>query len=229
MNIASKVGKTITTRPFMMFEYAGKSILFTLNYLVWNVLPRSWLKIGENPHIASLTCFRAEKPWASIEIGNDFTAYKHCRISVWGKGRVRIGNGCSFGSHSTIDARESIEIGNHVLLSWEVSMADFEGHPIDPEERTLEMKHSQAMLWPQFAKQRKALKPYEPVFKAKPIVIEDKVWIGARAMILKGVRIGYGSIVAAGAVVTRDVPPYSIAAGNPAVVVKTLEVKADAS
>ncbi len=229
MNIAQKVGRTVATRPFMLLEYAGKSILFILSYLIWKVLPRSWLKIGGNPHIASLACFRAEKPWASIEVGDGFTAYKRCRISAWGRGRVRIGNGCSLGSHTTIDARESIEIGSHVLISWEVSMSDFEGHPIDPIERAREMDHSKAMLWPQFGvKSSGKLEPYEPKFDSKPIVIEDDVWICARAMILKGVRIGRGSIIAAGAVVARDVPPYSVAAGNPAKVVKTLEKRPDA-
>jgi maltose O-acetyltransferase len=53
-----------------------------------------------------------------------------------------------------------------------------------------------------------------------PIVVEDDVWIGARAIILKGVRIGTGAIVAAGAVVTRDVPPRAIVAGNPASVIR---------
>lgn len=54
----------------------------------------------------------------------------------------------------------------------------------------------------------------------KDVIIEDDVWIGARAVILKGVRVGRGSIIAAGAVVVRDVPPYAIVAGVPASVVK---------
>ena len=54
----------------------------------------------------------------------------------------------------------------------------------------------------------------------KPIEIGDHVWIGLRAIILKGVKIGNGSVIAAGAVVTRDVPPYSLVAGVPARVIK---------
>ena len=54
----------------------------------------------------------------------------------------------------------------------------------------------------------------------KDIVVEDDVWIGTRAIILKGVTIHKGAIVGAGAVVTKDVPPYSIVAGNPAKIVK---------
>lgn len=58
--------------------------------------------------------------------------------------------------------------------------------------------------------------------EVKPIVIEDDVWIGRRAIIMGGVTIGRGAVIGAGAVVTRDVPPYSLAAGNPAQVKKNL-------
>ncbi len=228
MNIIAKVGKILAFRPYMFFEYIGKSLLFSFNYLVWKVIPRRWLEIGDNPHIACLWCFRAEKPWARIEVGHDFTAYKQCRITAWGRGRIKIGDCCSLGSRTTIDARESIKIGDHVLVSWDVSMSDFEGHPIDHTERAREMDYSKAMLWPQFKKGSSRRVDYEPAFRSKPIIIEDDVWICARAMILKGVRIGRGSIIAAGAVVSRDVPPYSVAAGNPARVVKRLDGSRDA-
>ena len=61
------------------------------------------------------------------------------------------------------------------------------------------------------------------VVRSAPIVIEDRAWIGFNAIILKGVTIGEGSVVAAGAVVTKDVEPYTVVAGNPARVVKRLE------
>src|SRR4051812_44961286 len=54
----------------------------------------------------------------------------------------------------------------------------------------------------------------------RPVIIEDDVWIGARTIILPGVRVGHGSIIGAGSVVTRDVPPYSVFAGNPGRVVR---------
>lgn len=56
----------------------------------------------------------------------------------------------------------------------------------------------------------------------KPIIIKDDVWIGMNALILKGVTVGKGAIIAANAVVTKDVPPYTIVAGNPARVVKQI-------
>jgi acetyltransferase-like isoleucine patch superfamily enzyme len=56
----------------------------------------------------------------------------------------------------------------------------------------------------------------------RPVAIEDRVWIGARAIILKGVTVGHDAVVAAGSVVTRDVPPRTVAAGVPARVVRRL-------
>ena len=56
----------------------------------------------------------------------------------------------------------------------------------------------------------------------KPIVIKDKAWIGFNSIILKGVTIGEGAIVGAGSVVTKDVPPYTIVAGNPARIVREI-------
>ena len=56
--------------------------------------------------------------------------------------------------------------------------------------------------------------------KSKPIIIQDDVWIGRRAIILKGVTIGEGAVVAAGSIVTKDVPPHTLVAGNPAKIIK---------
>ena len=67
----------------------------------------------------------------------------------------------------------------------------------------------------------------EPVGATKPVVLEDNVWIGDSAIVCKGVRIGKNSIIGAGAVVTKDVPPNSVFAGNPAKLVKELDLNED--
>ena len=54
----------------------------------------------------------------------------------------------------------------------------------------------------------------------RPVIIEDDVWIGARVIILPGVTIGTGSVIGAGAVISKSIPPYSVAVGNPARIVK---------
>ena len=60
------------------------------------------------------------------------------------------------------------------------------------------------------------------VVKKSPVIIEDKVWIGTRSIILKGVTVGEGAIVGAGSVVTKDVQPWTVVAGNPAQKIKEL-------
>jgi acetyltransferase-like isoleucine patch superfamily enzyme len=110
--------------------------------------------------------------------------------------RVFIGHQCSF----AISA--SVRIGNDCLLAGSVHVSDYDGHPTD-------------------ARRRRAgdVTPTEAI---RPVVIGDDVWIGNHATILKGVTIGDRSIVGTQAVVTRDVPPDVVVAGNPARVVKHL-------
>jgi len=106
-----------------------------------------------------------------------------------------IGNNVGI-SGCTISASVSITIGNHVLVGSGAIITDGDAHPVDPDERRTGMTGVRA-----------------------PVVVEDDVFIGARSIILKGVTIGRGSVIGAGAVVARDVPPYSVAVGNPARIV----------
>jgi acetyltransferase-like isoleucine patch superfamily enzyme len=106
------------------------------------------------------------------------------------------------GHNTAFVVSSSVRVGKHCLLAGEVRISDYDGHPID-------------------ADRRRAGEP-APVESIRPVVIGDDVWIGNNAIILKGVHIGDRSIVGAGAVVTRDVPPDVIVAGNPARIVKTI-------
>lgn len=90
-----------------------------------------------------------------------------------------------------------IRIGDGVLIAPHVTLTTT-GHPVHPELRHDFTRYSE------------------------PIVIEDKVWIGSNAVVLPGVRIGYGSVIGAGSVVTRDVPPMVVALGVPARVVRPI-------
>jgi acetyltransferase-like isoleucine patch superfamily enzyme len=108
-------------------------------------------------------------------------------------------------------AEERIEIGSHCLVSWNVGIADSDFHPLQPAQRLID---SQALA-PYFKD-----RPPRPKLKTAPVIISDNVWIGMNATILKGVTIGENSVVAAGSVVTKSVPPNVVVAGNPAVVVK---------
>jgi acetyltransferase-like isoleucine patch superfamily enzyme len=113
--------------------------------------------------------------------------------------KIIIGNNVGI-SGSTISADTTVTIGNSVLIGTGCIISDTDAHPIKAEDR---MDHTKTL--------------------SKPIIIDDDVFIGARSIILKGVKIGKGSVVGAGSVVTKDVPPFCIVAGNPAKIVKYLK------
>jgi carbonic anhydrase/acetyltransferase-like protein (isoleucine patch superfamily) len=113
-----------------------------------------------------------------------------------------IGDGTFIGHDCVFVVAESITIGRHCLIAGGVRVSDFDGHPIDWELR-------------------RANKPYDKS-GVRAVSIGDDVWIGAGAHVLKGVQIGARSIIGAGSIVTADVPPDSIAAGNPARIVRSL-------
>jgi acetyltransferase-like isoleucine patch superfamily enzyme len=103
---------------------------------------------------------------------------------------------------SSIHAYESIKIGNNCLIAGNTLIVDSDGHDPFPDEITDRLVTRK---------------------EGKPVSIGDNVWIGANCTILKGVNIGEGSIIGAGAVVRQSIPPYSVAIGNPAVIVKKRE------
>jgi acetyltransferase-like isoleucine patch superfamily enzyme len=126
-------------------------------------------------------------------------------------GHIEICHCSVVGSNSYIYADNSIKIGKYCFIARDVLIQDNNSHPLDPEQRKKEALNYQ----------HEAIDTY--LSENGPIEIADNVWIGTRAIILKNVTIGYGSIIGAGAVVTRTIPPMCIAAGNPATVVKTID------
>lgn len=112
---------------------------------------------------------------------------------------IEIGDHCGF-TGAVIVAAEKVSIGDRVIFGANAVVADTDFHPIDPAVRRVDTLRAEHV----------------------PVVIEDDVFVGMSAIILKGVRIGAGSTIGAGSVVVKDVPPNSIAAGNPAKIVKTV-------
>jgi acetyltransferase-like isoleucine patch superfamily enzyme len=136
-----------------------------------------------------------------------------CWLGCYKDGKIKIGDNAYIGNNTIIGSLNSIAIGKNVIISREVIIFDNNNHPTDIDMRK-QMSESGDFfgdLW-----------SWDYADSA-PIVIGDNVWIGQRAVILKGVTIGSGSIIALGSVVTKDVPPKTIVAGNPAKVVKILE------
>lgn len=120
------------------------------------------------------------------------------------------GDRCYIG-FSNIVIADHVSLGDDVVISWGVTIVDHNSHALMWNDRANDI-----LDW------GKGTKDWSNVVIA-PVNIKNKAWIGFNAIILKGVTIGEGAIVAAGAVVTKDVPAYSIVAGNPAKVIRNLK------
>ena len=168
--------------------------------------------INEKTVVNSASGIKNSGPKENIKIS------KHCVfygvIYALCGGRVIVGENTYIGTKAYILAKEEVRIGTGCMIANDVVICDNNTHPIDPEARW------QMSLCDDFINDEKW--SWKDSASA-PVILEDNTWIGRRAMIMKGVTVGKGSIVGAGAVVTHDVPPYTVAAGNPAKVVKELK------
>lgn len=141
-------------------------------------------------------------------------AHTHVRgqlLTFWNGGKISIGKWCYIGEGTRIWSQSSVSIGNYVLIAHLVDIHDTNSHPIDWRERRLD---TEAILAGGYRT------PTQTVSAA--VTIEDDAWIGFKATVMKGVRIGRGAIVSAGAVVTKDVAPWTVVGGNPAKVIMEL-------
>ena len=159
---------------------------------------------------STAVCINPNRDKSNIKIGNNSLIMgKICALC--GE-TIEIGDNFYIGQNSMIGASNSIKIGNCVIISNDVCIYDNNTHPTSPKAR-------EKMSLNGFSNDNWSWRHAE----SSPVVIEDNVWIGQYTTILKGVTIGRGSVIATRAVVTKDVPPYTIVAGNPAKVVKYLE------
>ncbi len=133
-------------------------------------------------------------------------------------GKVRIGNRTFIGGGRFISIA-GIEIGDDVMFSWGCTLMDNDAHSLDWQQRVNDVAD-----WKRGLDEKKigAYKNWEAVDSA-PIVVGNRAWIGFNVIILKGITIGEGAVVAAGSVVTKDVAPYTLVAGNPARYIKDLQ------
>jgi acetyltransferase-like isoleucine patch superfamily enzyme len=122
------------------------------------------------------------------------------RLECWRGATLRIGNGTYLNRNTEVVAAGSVTIGRDCMIARDVLIMDTDQHALPGRELVV-----------------------------RPVVIEDRVWIGSRAIILKGVTIGHDSVIGAGAIVTRSVPPASVVAGPAARVIRTLDLGPDAA
>ena len=169
---------------------------------------------GEGFYLETAQVFRLmrSKHQLAIELGSHVSCYSGVSFSLGENGTCKVGD-FTLLNGALIMADEYIEIGKHCLISWNVGIADSDFHPIEPAQRLQD-----TMALAQFFRDR----PPRPKLRTAPVIIHDNVWIGMNAIILKGVAVGENSVVAAGAVVSKDVPANVVVAGNPAVIVKQL-------
>ena len=132
------------------------------------------------------------------------------QFAVGEDGIVEIGDYCYF-TNAVLLCELALHIGNYVVIGWNTTIADSDFHPIAPALRIAD-----AVACSPAGRGRP--RPQVPL---RAVVIEDDVWIGPNATILKGVRIGNGSFIEPGALVTRDIPARSRVSGNPADVIGT--------
>jgi lipopolysaccharide O-acetyltransferase len=161
---------------------------------------RRFVRFGENseiayPPLAIDSC--------SISIGDNSTILKYARLQsfpskICKKPQINIGSGCYICHFFTVLNASEVNIGNNVLIASYV-MISSENHGMNPEAEVPYLKQ-----------------PLESI----PVVIKDGCWIGEKVCILPGVTIGEKCIIGAGSVVTKSIPDYCIAVGNPAKVIK---------
>ena len=165
------------------------------------------VRVGKNCWLErrdSFSRFRSTQNPGLI-LGGGVRVYTWTTFNVEPTGYVEIGDGSTLVGGIFMCA-ERITIGRNVMVSYHVTIADSDFHPIDPELRIQDAVANS----PQGDRSRR------PAIISRPVVIEDEVWIGIGAIILKGVHIGQRARIEAGTVVTQDVPPGCIVGGNPA-------------
>ena len=129
-------------------------------------------------------------------------------FAIGEKGYIKTGHYCYF-TNAVLLCELEIEIGDYVVIGWNTTIADTDFHPIAPAERVAD-----SIACSPLGKNRT-----RPEIVRKKVFIEDDVWIGPNATILKGVHIGAGAFIEAGTLVVSDIPPRARVIGNPAQII----------
>lgn len=172
-----------------------KSSLLGLERAILAFAPVRWIILGLDAAVRRLLWAWGRLRFGALVRNKGARCVCHWNADLKYPENITLGDGVVIGVNVSIGAHSTIRIGNRVRLSRDVLIEtaglDFSG--LEP--------------------------PYKHI--SKPIVIEEGVWIGARAIILGGVTIGQHAVIASGAVVTKDIPAYAVAGGSPARVIRS--------
>ena len=168
-----------------------------MNWDWWNKkwLSREKIKVGEGSQIARDAWLDGEN--GIIEIGENCLIHPMAMLLPY-DGFIKLGDHCSVNPFTVLYGHGGLTIGNYVRIATHAVMIPANHSYLDPDVPITLQDVTQ-----------------------KGIVIEDDVWVGSNVTILDGVKVGKGAVIAAGAVVTKDVAPYTVVAGTPAKMINT--------
>jgi acetyltransferase-like isoleucine patch superfamily enzyme len=196
----------------ILFEYATINIDSLMNKIIQNTIDKckSQVMLGKGSQFyEEAKVFNHQQNPSNIIIGKDSHIRGELILFTYG-GKISIGSNCYIGEGSRIWSGDNIFIGDNVLISHNCNIIDTNSHELDSLERAEGYKSMIAKGHPKI----------KGSISIAPIIIEDYAWLSFGVTILKGTRIGKGAIIAAGSVVTKDVPAYTMVGGNPAKLIK---------
>ncbi len=175
-----------------------------------------YVKAGDiHPSVIFANAICDSLPGACIRIGEDSVLNAH--LIFHRPATFCMGARSYVGARTSLHIAESISIGDDVMISWGCTLIDTDMHSLAFSKRARDVL---------IAGHRNGLRSQDKDWTAvqsAPIRIQDKVWVGFQAIILKGVTLAEGCVVGAGSVVTTDVPAWTLVAGNPARVIRRLD------
>jgi acetyltransferase-like isoleucine patch superfamily enzyme len=216
-NSGTRVSPVRFSRAHRIQKHTGGTRVPLRRTLEWDwfpgVIPEN-VVVDETAYIEttfSFQFYRSRLP-GGVEYKRGASTYLGTMFDVGPRGRVTLGE-CALVHGARIICDSEIFIGDYALISWNVVLMDTYRVPLNAQERRKELELIST----------RETRIAGGNFPAKPIRIERNVWIGFDACVLPGVTIGEGSVVGAKSVVTENVPPFTVVAGNPARVIRQLD------